>query len=233
MANKYEQQIGYANYLNNPDPDYSSQVTLFPAHQAGSPLCELFLFSDSIILVSSDDQPINVLKLLIYAWRLSQTFMVSGMPLRGGISFGELYTNPSRNICLGNALTSAFELEKKQDWIGVALDNSITEKFPMLFIGILNDVFFEYPVPLKNDEVLLSRTLNWRFNLIVKNGTRSLFPSHSDPKVKIKVHNTLEYSKAVIESGRIYVKDQKDLPIELRSFWVGDSEPPFSHGDDL
>jgi hypothetical protein len=232
LAQKYENLIRLAETLNRPVSHPSSQPTLFQEYENGSALCERFVFSDSIILVSLDEKPINVLKLLVHAWRLSQVFLTAKLPLRGGIAYGELYTNPTLNVCLGKALTKAYELEKRQDWIGISIDNSIVENFPDLFQGLLNDLFFEYQVPCKNKEKVLFRTLNWRFNLVVKNGTRSLFDQTDLPDVQRKQKNTLDYAKAVSESGRVYVKDQEAFPLELRTFFVGDTEPPFLHGDE-
>jgi hypothetical protein len=48
-----------------------------------------------------------------------------------------------------------------------------------------------------------------------------------------KVANTLKYAEIMVGSGRIYVADQSNLPVELRSMWIGGKEPPFPHGDNL
>jgi hypothetical protein len=233
LAKKYENLIQLAEAFNNPSWYSSSQASLFPDHEIGSALCERFVFSDSIILVSVDKQPINILKLLVHAWRLSQIFLVAKLPLRGGVAFGEMYTNAKLNVCLGKALTKAYELEQKQDWIGVSIDESVVEAYPNLFTGIFNDVFLEYQVPCKEEKFLNSRTLNWRFNLIAKDGTRSLFEQTDSIDVLRKQQNTLNYAKAVISLGRVYAQAQEKLPLELRAFFVGDTEPPFAHGDEL
>mgnify|MGYP001600952090 CR=1 FL=1 len=239
----------------------SGTPSLFPDHPPNAPWCQKFVFSDTIILVSLDDKAVSALKLLVYAWRLSQSFIAFQMPLRGGIAFGELYSNPLRNICLGRALTTAYDLERTQAWIGVAIHSSVEEAFPELFspenenYGLLDDIFLRYPVPMKplpikgifsriwaalrhpvpveSDTSECLRTLNWRFNLVVENGTRSLFASDGLPDVMQKVVNTLKYAETVVRSGRIYVADQSNLPIEFRSMWIGGKEPPFPHGDNL
>lgn len=90
-----------------------------------------------------------------------------------------------------------------------------------------------HPVPVQCDTSMRLRTLNWRFNLVVEKGARSLFVSEEPPDVIQKVANTLKYAETVVGSGRIYVADQSNLPVELRSMWIGGKEPPFSHGDDL
>lgn len=239
LAAKYERRIAEADAMNHQIGVTTSGPSLFPTHPPNTPLCQRFVFSDSIILVSIDDQAISTLKLLVYAWRLSQAFIAFQMPLRGGIAFGELYSNPLKNICLGQALTTAYELEQAQAWIGVAVHPSVQEKFPEILSpneaprGLLDDIFLKYPVPMKDGPPQHLRTLNWRFNLIVEKGTRSLFVNDGPQQVMQKVENTLKYAEAIVRSGRIYVAEQSSLPAELRSMWIGDKEPPFPHGNAL
>lgn len=239
LSEKYERQIAMADSMNHPESLVSNTPSLFPNHPPSTPLCQRFIFSDSIILVSLDDTAVSALKLLVHAWRLSQAFIAFQMPLRGGIAVGDLYSNPVRNICLGTALTKAYDLERSQAWIGIAIHASVEEAFPELRLsgdknqGLLDDIFLRYPVPMTNGASQSLRTLNWRFNLIVEKGTRSLFASDGPPDVMQKVANTLKYAETVVHSGRIYVADQSDLPVELRSMWIGGNEPPFPHGDHL
>lgn len=239
LAVKYERRIAEADAMNHLAGMVSGTPSLFPNHSPSAPWCQRFVFSDSIILVSVDDTAVSALKLLVYAWRLSQSFIAFKMPLRGGIAFGELYSNPLRNICLGRALTTAYDLEQSQAWIGGAIHSSVEEAFPELFSpdneyhGLIDDIFLRYPVPMKNGTSECLTTLNWRFNLVVEKGTRSLFASDGPSDVMQKVANTLKYAETVVGSGRIYVTDQSNLPVELRSMWIGGKEPPFPHGDNL
>lgn len=239
LAATYERRIAEAEALLHPVHYKSGEPSLFPGHPAKTPLCQQFIFSDSIILVSIDDKEISALKLLVQAWRLSQAFLAFKMPLRGGIAFGELYSNPLKNICLGRALTAAYELERKQAWIGAAIDRTVEVAFPQILpeegasLGLLDDIFLRYKVPMKDGTYENYRTLNWRFNLVVEKGTRSLFVENGAADVMQKIANTLDYAETVVKSGRIYVADQSALPVELRSMFVGEIEPPFLHGDNL
>lgn len=239
LADKYERRIAEADGMLHPSGQESGESSLFPDHPPHTLWCQQFIFSDSIILVSTDDQATSALKLLIHTWRLSQAFIAFKMPLRGGIAFGDLYSNPLRNICLGRALTAAYDLERSQAWIGVAIDQTVENAFPEIFStentsrGLLDDIFLRYQVPMKDGTSQDFRTLNWRFNLIVEKGTRSLFVESGPPDVMQKVANALKYAEVVVNSGRVYIADQSKLPVELRSTWIGGKEPPFEHGDNL
>lgn len=240
LVNNYEKQILESQFMNRPFDPRGRTPSLFKDHPANLPWCTKHVFSDSIILVSHDKDIMSCMKLLVYAWRLTQHFIASGTPLRGGIAYGEMYQNPNLNVYIGKALANAYELENCQNWIGVALDASVVERFPKVFevIGkdeypVLNDLLYTYDVPLKDGTTKQLKTLNWRWNMVVEKGTRSLFSDNDGPKVVEKIGNTLRYVKEFVQRGRVYVKDQTTLPVELRSFYIGTSEPPFEHGDDL
>jgi len=239
LAQQYEYMVRATNAMNRPFQSSSATPTLFPDHHENEPWCQRYIFSDSIILISNSSNDVDCLKLLVYAWRLFQSLLAMKLPARGAIYFGELYENRQANVVLGRALTGAHALETKQQWIGIAIDKTVENAYPDLFLAlkpgatILSNVFFSYPVPFKDGSKRTLHTLNWRFNLIVEKGTRSLFTQSDDPLIKEKIQNTLEYAKAVIDSGKIYVSDQENLVVELRSMYIGDREPTYPHGDDL
>ena len=226
LSEKYERLIDKTNGLLFPLKLEVKVPKLFPDHPENKPWCYKQIFSDSIILISETDTGESCLKLLIYSWRLVQACVVSNMPVRGGIAFGDLYMNLRKNIVLGEGLTRAYELEKRQNWIGVAIDNSVGNKFQKLFkmfkdpTSIFSPLFFQYDVPFKDGTSERLHTLNWRLNLIVEKGTRSLFPRQNDEKVMEKIANTLEYAKSVVESGKVYDYSE-ELPVELRAFFHG------------
>lgn len=240
LAHDYERRIVESHFLNRPHNLSEKTPTLFKDHHIDAPWCAQYVFSDSIILVSHEADIMSCMKLIVCAWRLSQHFMAVGTPLRGGIAYGELYQNPRLNVVVGKALAKAYELEECQNWIGAAIDVSVVERFPEVFAAfdrdefpIIKDLLFEYAVPMKDGTTRWLKTINWRWNLVVEKGTRSLFSDSDDPKVIEKVRNTLKYVETFVQTGRIYVQDQSNLPVELRSYFIGGKEPPFDHGDDL
>jgi hypothetical protein len=239
LAEKYDNMVASTNALNRPLLVEQQTPTLFPDQTKDKPWCGRYIFSDSIILISNHDDSLSCLKLLVYAWRFLQACLAMKFPVRGGIVFGELYENPRHTVVLGKGLTAAYDLERQQEWIGIAIDESVERRFPELFSfikdehNILSCIFPQYQIPFKDGTHKKYHTLNWRFNLIVEKGTKSLFSETENPSVKKKIRRTLEYAKTVVESGHIYVRDQEKLPVELRSMYVGSSEPPYPHGDDL
>lgn len=238
ISKKYE-NLTDATAAFNRAHDYKVDVPrLFSDHPIGKQWCYRYLFSDSIILISNDASGHSCLKLLVYGWRLMQFFLSAKIPLRGGISFGEIFLNLEKNIILGKTLIDAYDLQEKQDWIGASIEKSVEKAYPNLFKiiknpkNVLNPLFFLYDVPFKTGETQKMHTLNWRLNLVVEKGIRSLFSKSEDITIKKKVLNSLNYAKTVRDSNQ--VNDYRDdLPVELRAFLVGRAGALFDHGDDL
>jgi hypothetical protein len=192
-----------------------------------------FIFTDSIILISDDDSPDSALKTLIYAWQATQSLLVQQLPVRGGIALGEMYANPSTNVFVGTALTKAYALEQRQEWIGVALDASIGEYIDSLadVAPVLDQLFLRYNVPMKGDTTESLRTLNWRMQFKAEDGTSKLFQRSGDPKIDIKIDNALSYARSVVASGKVHLKSP---PTELRGLAIGTKPTTdFVHGDDF
>jgi len=237
LARKYE-------YILSVLPNMSARIadnSMFPNHPVGERFCNFYVFSDSIILLANEESMDGVTKLLMSTWRISQAMLAAGFPLRGGIASGELYVNESARIFLGKALTRAFELEKQQDWIGISIDDSVCHHYPDLQPTddkppqILDIMFPFFNVPLKDKSTKKMRTINWRFNLVVEEGTRSLFGQSSDPLIQKKIEHSLAYAKHIVDSGYVYLTDKASAtaPAEVQAFWIGDAEPPYDHGDEL
>lgn len=233
LAQKYEGIISNINLFNKPF-SRGDELSLFTDHSENQRWCIVNVFSDSIILVSEDETEESCLKLLIYTWRLLQLTIASDMPVRGGISYGDFYINEKLNVFLGEALTNAYTLEGRQEWVGVAIDSKLSDTFPKIFNNKLYSslLFPVYPVPLKGNTSKNLNVLNWRLNLVAKQGTRLLFKESNELSAKKKIENTLQFAKTIIDGGKVYVYGD-DWPVELRTIYVGNSKPPFKHGDDL
>jgi hypothetical protein len=235
LLTSYRGLLRQADAYNQPLPNSPVANRLFPTHPTTSPWCHQYIFSDSIVMLADSSSIDSCLRLLVASWRLFQFFLAAGFPLRGGISHGEI--SIESGVLIGSAIVDAFELEASQNWIGAAIHRSVIEAYPEINREMQTDgtVWHEilrlYPVPMKNGSAPELPTLNWRFNLLVKDGTRSLFPHSDIPDIQTKQNNTLDYARAVAQSGRLYIQDGSLA--ELKAMWVGNVQPPFEHGDDL
>lgn len=87
---------------------------------------ESFLISDAIILISP--KGLKGLKTILMAIRKIQSALLwRKILLRGAVSYGEVFYDPSRNIVVGKGFIKAFLLEKEAVYPRVIIDPSIVK----------------------------------------------------------------------------------------------------------
>jgi hypothetical protein len=225
--------------MNQSASNMPGGLRFIPTESDGMDRCLKFTFSDSIILISHDETELGALKLLLYALRASQALIVHHFPVRGAISYGEMYVDQANSVFLGKALTSAYELEQRQNWIGVAIDETLPQAFPSLLVGepgaeVRKSLFPRYEVPMKSGPIQVLHTLYWRWNMTIASGTKSLFGDGGDWAHKTKIKATLEYALEMRKSGRAYPNANAPVPAEVWPFFLSDTPegPPQHHGDE-
>lgn len=160
--------------------------------------------------------------------------LVFGLPVRGAVAHGEMYVDEENSLFLGKALTRAYELEQRQNWICVALDESVIEAYPGLwqegeYAWLTEALFPRYEVTMKSGRISSLRTVNWRFNLVVAEGTESLFDDKGDWPARAKIEGALNYAYAMRLQGFAYPPAERVMPLEVRPFLIGGEQ----HGGNL
>jgi hypothetical protein len=237
LSKKFARVVdGVLNKINRQLIQAPSEPSLFGDFGDEKSWCLSFHFSDTIVLISHDDSETSCLKLLVYLRTVTQFLLSSKYPSRGAVSFGEMFVDVDRRMFLGKALTDAHNLEKRQDWIGCAISNSIEVAFPNIFkkSDVLEKVFPVYQIPMKDGPVQNMRTVNWRWGLVVQGGTKSLFPNIDKWPEKRKIDNTLQFAKSMRITDCAFAPNDSLIPLEVRTMFVGNGPPPpnFQHGDD-
>ena len=205
-------------------------------------VCHRYIFSDSIFLFAFDDTEASFIDFLAYSWRMMQLFIVSGFPLRGAITYGEIYANTEKNIFLGKAISDCVLLENKQNWIGAIVSDSVIEHYQNAFkkdsveSRILNYLVPKYDVPFKDGTAQNCYVLNWRQNMISEYGIKSIFKNEPyDESAQLKIDNALRFSKSVVDKNTAYFNDEF-VPQRYRRLFVGKGNPEgsqmFSNGDE-
>ena len=189
LSDTYEKLIKHTvGLLNNKDGQFFWEQ-----------VCYRYIFSDSIFLISRDDSDDAFVEMISYAWRMMQVAIAMGLPLRGAITYGDIYANLESNVFLGKAIVDAAVLEGQQNWIGAVVDNSAIQRFGTVFEGktiiadVVRHLLPEYDVPFKDGNRYKYCVLNWRQNLVSKLGVKALFKNEPfDESVQIKIN--LKYS---------------------------------------
>lgn len=219
LAKRYEEALGQAiSVLSYPATVDRATPRLFPDHPSGRAWCERYWFSDSLILVSHTDEDGDVLKLLIFCWRLVQVLLVAGFPLRGCIVIGPVHSKESANMVLGQGLIDAWQQEQQQDWIGVMIAPKLAQSDAMGRIlnrhRLLNGVFPEWSVPMKAGPELKTRVVNWRAQILAEDGIRASMPEAPDSAAQRKIEHAMRFS-AAMRKRFAYSADPKSTPLEL------------------
>ena len=231
LAQRYEAALEGSTHFLEAGDDSNEPLELRRAV-----VCDRFVFSDTIILVSIDDGEAAAEDVLFCAWRTCQFFIGAGMPLRGAVAFGEMHADRSRQVFLGKALTRAHALEQRQQWIGAAIDPSLVAEFPNLFPddaeNYMTGVVPPYKVPMKDGLHESLRTINWRAQFVVEKGIRSLFRVSDDASVSAKVANTLAYAGEMRTRGYAF---RRPYFHRMAPLVITDSPRPeaVTHGDEL
>ena len=232
LSEKYEKLITHTN----------GQFTLEGEKLVSKQVCIRYIFSDSIFLIAEEDSEESFEDLITYAWRMMQIAIASGLPLRGAISYGDIYANLNRNIFLGKSITDAVILEGKQNWIGAVVEDSAIERYGTVFAEghpsypLLNLLLPVYCVPLKDGTQKEYHVINWRQNMASEIGIKPLFQNepYSDA-VQEKINNTLCFSKAIVDSKHAYFIDTV-VPVRYRKLYVTKNPPNdntrFINGDE-
>jgi hypothetical protein len=131
-------------------------------------------FSDTILLYSRLPHPSTMMAPQVglsnaelfcrYAAALQAEALMLGIPLRGGIAWGECSIVPTRGAFVGSAIVDAYLLSETQDWIGVSLHDSCLPIMPLSRSpdrGSKRGIFLQTSVPTKDQPASTMWTLDW------------------------------------------------------------------------
>lgn len=233
LAHKYEEIVRQTD----------GEFTIQDGKIASKQVCHRYIFSDSIFLIAEEDTEESFMDLVFYAWRMMQMFIAAGFPLRGAITYGDIYVNFEKNIFLGSAISDAAVLEGKQDWIGAVVDTSAIGRYRTVFEKsdvygfLMNTLLPIYDVPFKDGMRRNCSVINWRHNIVSQDGIKALFKNEPfNEAVQVKIDNALQFSKEIREARMAYA-NVGNIPGKYRKLYIGHVNPQddsfsFSHGDE-
>jgi len=121
-------------------------------------------FSDTILLYTRQDSDEAVRDLILTTgWLVFETLMGGSLRIRGGIAYGGTYIDEKDSVFVGKPIVEAYRLERKQQWSGVALTPSASQRIPNeAQTGRYGDWWVvPYDVPLKGGDTLRTLAVNW------------------------------------------------------------------------
>jgi hypothetical protein len=112
-------------------------------------------FSDSLLLISSDDSDISIFKMFTtVACILNEAIMI-GIPIKGALAHGEMTADLGKSLYIGKPLIDAYELQDELKLYGVVLHHTMERRlFELEIMKKWEDYYiFKYDVPLKNGNI--------------------------------------------------------------------------------
>jgi hypothetical protein len=174
-------------------------------------------FSDSIILVSSDDSEDSAFDIFFEVEWILREAIIKGIPMKGVISYGEQTANFEKSLHFGRPLIDAFELQNELLLYGVILHHTMEKHL----IGSDNlEVFknfdiFKYSVPMKSGKII-HYILDWTWKPEHENDmdlidvVSQLYQNVSG-NARLYVDNTLEFVRW-LAARKLELKEKKEAP---------------------
>lgn len=190
------------------------------------------IISDSIVMWTDNTNVNSFMHLSILVSKMLVAGLMADMPLRGGISKGEITvknTNLGRTI-FGKALTEAYTLETIQQWSGCVVKPGIIEECmaDYQFKDVLENDFhyIEYDVPTKSGIQKLW-CLNWPL-ILVRNQEdfRPMFEKHgkaiTSESEEQKLYHTVDFYNTMItlysDYQNYFLKNREQTKIDKETY---------------
>lgn len=106
-------------------------------------------FSDTFIFFTEGGEGIDYRAIITCSQFFIKNMLYINEPLRGAISYGELYADTSKNIFVGKALIEAYKEAESQNWIGLILSPSATRRTRTLNLEPIRHAFAKTEIPRK------------------------------------------------------------------------------------
>jgi hypothetical protein len=155
------------------------------------------VFSDSIILISSDITSDAFIWMIIFVQLMLSNAFLNDIPMKGAIAYGKMTTDEKHSLYFGQPLIDAFELQNELKLYGVVLHHTF-EKCFLEFLTLKDfkepDIY-QYLVPLKYGEIT-HYLVDWTSFIQEEINTLDLvnrFYNNVSGKPRIYVDNTLKF----------------------------------------
>jgi hypothetical protein len=163
------------------------------------------LFSDTVLLYSSDDSQQAFEFMILAAQSLLGINLSYGLPLRGAITKGDVFVE--NDVFIGKAIVDAYLMEQQQDWAGCwVADDCVSDPVKAANPEFVSHALTQYKIPLKSGPVRLNWAVIWGVilhNQDLETGIRTRFFQRNPTNqavswdVERKFRNTLAFLRDV------------------------------------
>jgi hypothetical protein len=130
--------------------------TLVDIFLSGLPVVFPITFSDSILLISSDNSDFSANSIFSFASTIIYDSIDKGIPMKGAIAYGELTGDIDNSLYFGRPLIDAFELLNELQLYGVVLHHTVENRLKNIdtLKTFENKLIFKWNVPMKSGRIM-------------------------------------------------------------------------------
>lgn len=120
-------------------------------------------FSDTILLFSLADTPVDTQAMLVIAAELFSRALHYSIPLRGGIAHGRFIFNLDENLFAGPPLVAAYHMSESSQWLGIRLDSATAQRAREIPVQSQRgkSAIIDWPVLLKDGTARPVPVVDW------------------------------------------------------------------------
>lgn len=142
----------------------SSLVDSFKKIKRDAPTLRIWMFSDSILIMSVDDSEASADNILFYTSLIITRALDVELLAKGGIAFGQFTADFDKSIFFGKPLIDSYLLQEDMKMSSVILHHTMENKLKKMkykYVNLMeNNRCFEYMTPMKYGTVKHTH-LNW------------------------------------------------------------------------
>ncbi|MBL0211970.1 MAG: hypothetical protein IPQ13_13830 [Holophagaceae bacterium] len=158
-------------------------------------------FSDSFVLYTADATNLSYRALDSFVRYFIISLINREIPIRGAMSFGQMYSDPEHDLFFGQALLEAYRIGESQDWIGFVLCPSAVSQLTVVGLPANERLnYATWPIPTKPCHSSAEKESHTLPAFIMESGQglclgalQRMHAGASIPTIKRKYANTLEF----------------------------------------
>lgn len=120
-------------------------------------------FSDTIVIFTKGDSIKDLWAVIVLGTQLFSQCLHRRILLRGGISHGEFFFDPDREIFCGQPLVEAHEIGEEAQWFGIVVSEEVAKRCAQnnILTGEQKPGIVKWDVPLKCGNSVRRGVINW------------------------------------------------------------------------
>lgn len=187
-----------------------SKLIKYSKEEANVAGFECILYADTFVFFAPDDEPISYSKLMLLSKQIITKSIYIRLPLCGAISVGPTYVAEGMPVFIGPAFLEAHEYCDAQDWIGLLLTPSATQRIRKAGLEPIRHDFVSRGICMKKTTLPIKDVLAYRFQNGAANFRSPLIRYLEEMEqlapayAKGKLRRTIDF----IDQNYRYIKDE-------------------------